>query len=96
MPVPVSLQTVQRAEFGAEGRLWLCRPSGLVIWVLITLTWSSLLVGCLIMDLCLTFVKDGDLIAVVRHMIHAWGPDTVRVTKGKGHATEADVEQGRV
>ena len=41
-------------------------------------------------------VKDGDLIAVVRHMIHARGPDTVRVTNVKGHATEADVEQGRV
>ena len=29
-------------------------------------------------------------------MIHARGPDTVRVTKVKGHTTEADVEQGRV
>ena len=40
--------------------------------------------------------KDGDLVAVVRHMIHAWGPDTVRSTKVKGDATEADVEQDRV
>ena len=29
-------------------------------------------------------------------MIHARGLDTIRVTKVKGHATEADVEQGRV
>ena len=29
-------------------------------------------------------------------MIHARGLDTVRVTQVKGHATEADVEQGRV
>ena len=29
-------------------------------------------------------------------MILSQGPDTVRVTKVKGHATEADVEQGRV
>ena len=44
----------------------------------------------------LPLVYDGDLIAVVQHMIIAWGPGTVKVTKVKGHATEADVEQGRV
>ena len=41
-------------------------------------------------------VKDGDLVAIVQHMLTAGGPDTVRVTKVKGHATEVDVEQGRV
>ena len=25
-----------------------------------------------------------------------WGPETVRITKVKGHASEADVPQGRV
>ena len=29
-------------------------------------------------------------------MIHARGSDTVKVSKVKGHATEADVDQGRV
>ena len=40
--------------------------------------------------------KDGDLISIIRHMILARGPDTVKVTKVKGHATEVDVELGRV
>ena len=41
-------------------------------------------------------VKDGDLIAIVQFMIDAPGPGTVRVTKVKGHATEANVDQGLV
>ena len=40
--------------------------------------------------------KDGDLIALVQRMILSWGLDTVKVTKVKGHATEADVEEGPV
>ena len=44
----------------------------------------------------LPLVKDGDLIAVVRNMILARGPEAVRISKVKGHATEADVEQGGV
>ena len=40
----------------------------------------------------LPLVKDGDLIAIVRHMTRVWG----LVTKVEGHATEADVDQGRV
>ena len=39
------------------------------------------------------------LLEIVWHMILARGPDTVKVTKVtkvKGHATEADVEQGQV
>ena len=42
----------------------------------------------------LPLVKDGDLI--VHHMILAKRSDTIRATKVKGLATEADVEQGRV
>ena len=42
----------------------------------------------------LLLVKDGDLIAIARHMILARGPETVRITEVKGHANEADVEQG--
>ena len=41
-------------------------------------------------------VKYGDLNAIPRHLILARGPDTVKVTKVKGHAIEADVDQGRV
>ena len=44
----------------------------------------------------MSLVKDGDLVAIIQHMIQARRQDTVRVTKVKGHATEADVEQGRV
>ena len=44
----------------------------------------------------LPLVKDGDLIATVRHVILTRDQDTVKVTKVKCHATEADVEQGRV
>ena len=49
-----------------------------------------------VMSKHLPLVKDGDLIAIVQHLIQARGLDTVRVTKGEGHAAEADVEQGRV
>ena len=45
---------------------------------------------------CLPLVKDGDLFAIVQHMIFARGPETVLITKVKGHATKADVEQGGV
>ena len=41
-------------------------------------------------------VEDGDLKADVQRMTLAWGSDTVRVTKVKEHASEADVELGRV
>ena len=51
---------------------WPCRPSGLVIWVLTTLTWFGLLPGCLIMVAFLG--KDGDLI--VKHMIVVRSQDT--------------------
>ena len=44
----------------------------------------------------LPLVKDGDLVAVDQYKIRTRGRDTVRVTKVKGNATDADVEQGRV
>ena len=44
----------------------------------------------------LHLVKDGDLISLIQHMIRVRGPEPVLVTKVKGHATDADVEQGRV
>ena len=41
-------------------------------------------------------MKDGDLNALVQHMIRTRGRDTVRVTEVKGHAEVVDVQQGRV
>ena len=50
--------------------------------------------GCLVKPLPL--VKDEDFVALAQHMIQARGRDTVGVTKVKGHATDSDVELGRV
>ena len=36
------------------------------------------------------------MISLVQHMIRVRGPGTVQVSKVKGHASVADVEQGRV
>ena len=44
----------------------------------------------------LPLVKDGDLIALVQHMMSTRGRETVRVTQVKGHAEDVDVQQGRV
>ena len=44
----------------------------------------------------LPLVKNGDLIAIVRHMILATHPEVVGITEVKERATEADVEQGGV
>ena len=40
-------------------------------------------------------VEDGDLATIALHMIRVRGLDTVRVTKVKEHATDADVDSGR-
>ena len=96
-PVRGPLQTVQRAEFWgaflAQQAFW---PGHLGI--------DNVNVGRSIGRLLdrgslakpLPLVKDGALMAITRHMILAQGPDTVKVTKVKGHASEADVDQGRV
>ena len=41
-------------------------------------------------------IKDGDLIALARHMIRTRDRETVRVTKVMVHAKDVDVQQGRV
>ena len=41
-------------------------------------------------------VKDGDLLLLIERMLHLRGPDTVQITKGKGHADESMVLDGRV
>ena len=97
LPVPGVLQSVQRAEFwGAIVALqayWPCHL-GIDNLNVVRSIGSLLEADCLAKPLAL--VKDGDLIALVQHMIRARGRDTVRVTKVKGHAEEVDVHQGRV
>ena len=91
------MQTVQRAEFwGAIVVLQACWPCQLGIDNLnVARTIGRLLVlDCLVKPLPL--VKDGDLIALVQYMIRTRGRETVRVTKVKGHAEDADVQSGRV
>ena len=41
-------------------------------------------------------VKDGDLVALVQYMLRSRGRETVRVTKVKGHAEDADIQSGPV
>ena len=41
-------------------------------------------------------VKDGDLLVRIERMLHLRGPDTVRISKVKGHADEVMVLHGRV
>ena len=97
LPVPGVLQSVQRAEFwGAIVALQAYWPCHLGIDNLnVVRSIGSLLdADCLAKPLAL--VKDGDLIALVRYMVHTRGRDTVRVTKVKGHAEDVDVQQGRV
>ena len=96
MPVPGPLQTVQLAEFWvlflALQAFW---PGHLGIDNLnVVLSIARLFDhGCFSKPLLV--VKDGDLVAIVQHMILAGEPETVKVTKVKDHATETDVEQGR-
>ena len=40
-------------------------------------------------------VPDGDLLCLIHHMLLLRGPDTVKVTKVKGHASEDMVVDGR-
>ena len=97
MPVPGVMQTVQRAEFcGAVVAMQAYWPCHLGIDNLdVARTVGRLLdKDCLVKPLPL--VKDGDLVALVQHMIRTGGRETVRVTKFKGHAEDMDVQQGRV
>ena len=44
----------------------------------------------------LPLVEDGDLVALVQYMIRTRGRETVRVTKVKGYAEDADVRSASV
>ena len=85
MPVPGPLQTVQRAEFlGAILALQAVWPGHLGIDILNVVRSVGRLLDRGSLSKPLPLVKDGDLVAIVQHMIHARGQDTVRVTKVKG------------
>ena len=97
LPVPGATQTVQRAEFwGAILALQAYWPCHLGIDNLNV----ARSIGCLLDSECLSrplpLVKDGDLIALARHMIRTRGREAVRVTWVSGHAEDVDVQQGRV
>ena len=86
MPVSTPLQTVQRADFLGQSfaLFWPCSNVGLDIdnFTVVRSIARLLDRGCFSEPVALT--KDGDLIAIVRHMIVAGGHDTVRVTKIEG------------
>ena len=97
MPVPGPLQTVQRAEFwGAILALQACWPCHLGIDNLNVARTTGRLLDrdCLVKPLPL--VNDADLVALAQYMIRTRGRHTVRVTKVTGHATDVDVDLGRV
>ena len=95
--VPGVMQTVQRAEFwGAIVALQAYWPCHLGIDNLNVARSIGCLLDCDCLSKPLPLIKDGDLVALARCMIRARGRETVRVTKVKGHAEDADVQQGRV
>ena len=97
MPVPGPLQTVQRAEFrGGFFALQAFWPGHVGNDNPNAVRSIGRLLDLGVFSTPLPLLKDGDLIVIVQHMIQAWGADTVGVTKVKGHATEDDVDQGRV
>ena len=91
------MQTVQRAEF------WGAVVATQAYWPRHSGTDNhhvARIVGCLLdkdrQVKPLLLVQEGDLIALVQYMIRTGGRETVRVTKVKGHAEDADVQSGRV
>ena len=97
LPVPGVLQTVQRAEFwGAIVALQAYWPCHLGIDNLNVVRSIGRLLDADCLSKPLPLVKDGDLVALVHHMIRTRGRETVQVTKVKGHAKDDDVQHGRV
>ena len=97
MPVPGPLQTVQHAElWGAILALQASWPGHLGTDNLNVVRSIGRLLDHGGFSTRLPLVKDGDLIDILQHMIRARGANTVQVTEVKGHATDADFDQGRV
>ena len=97
LPLPAVMQTLHRAELWgailAMQAYWPCHLGIDNLHVART-------VGRLLDRDCLAkpspLAKDVDLIALAQYMIRTRGRETVRVTKVKGHAEDADVQSGRV
>ena len=91
------MQTVQRAGFWgailAMQAYWPCHFG--IDHLHVARTFGRLLDRDSLVKL-LPLVKDGDLVALVQHMIRTRGRETVRVNKVKGHAEDVDVQQGQV
>ena len=97
LPVPGVLQTVQRAElWGAIVAMQAYWPCHLGIDNLNVVRSIGRLLDADCLAKPLPLVKDGDLVALVQYVIRTRGRDTVRVTKVRGHATDDDVQHGRV
>ena len=95
--VPGPIQTAQRAEFlGAIIALQAYWPCYLGIDNLNVAGTIGRLVDRGSPAKPLPLGDDGDLAAIALYMIRARRQDTVRVTKVKGRATDADVDLGRV
>ena len=85
------MQTVQRAEFwGAIIAMQAYWPCHLGIDNLNVARTEGRLLDHDSLVKPLPLVKDGDLIALVQYMIRTRGRETVRVTKGKGHAEDTN------
>ena len=97
MSVPGTVQSVQRAEFwGAILALQAYYPCHLGIDNLNVARIIGRLLDRGSLATPLPWFPNGDLVAIVQHMLIARGLGTVRVTKVEGHATAFDVERVRV
>ena len=91
------IQSVQRAEYW-EVTLALQAYSGIHIGIdnLNVLRGVAALLSHTVPLSLLPLVKDGDLLATIHSMLSLRGFDTVQVSKVKGHATRAMVDNGYV
>ena len=91
------IQSVQRAEYWGV-ILALQAYSGIHIGIdnLIVLRGVAALLSQGVTRTPLTLVNDGDLLATIKSMLCLRGFDTVKVSKVKGHATRAMVDNGDV
>ena len=91
------IQSVQRAEYW-EVILALQANSGIQIGIdnLNVLRGVAALLSRSVPRSPLALMKDGDLLFIIRSMLSLRGFDTVQVSKVKGHATRAMVDNGDV
>ena len=95
--VPGPIQSVQRAEYWGV-ILALQAYSGIHIGIdnMNVLRGVAALLSHRVPRSPLPLMKDGDLLATIRSTLCLRGPETVQVSKDKGHATHAKVASGDV